>query len=545
MTPTLTFHGAAGCVTGSCAELRTDKARILVDCGMFQGSKTLKALNYDPFPFDPRDIAAVLLTHAHIDHSGLLPKLMLAGFKGPIYATAATRDLCEVMLADAGGIQESEVRALNRRNQRRGGKVLEPIYTAQDAEQVMGQFQRVKLGEATDVLAGVQATYWDAGHILGSASIELNLENTEGPLRLLFSGDLGPGGSEFVADPQGPVGVDHIILESTYGDRDRPPLDPAERRRALADELTQAHAAGGPLLIPAFAVERTQELLADLLAVMASGEAPEGDIFLDSPLGIKATEVFLQRGWNAQIERNPFEQLHPKDRLRFLPKPWDSDTLERLKGWHIILASSGMCEAGRIRKHLKRVLWRKETTVLLAGFQAAGTLGRLLSEGAKRVLIQGDEIKVAARIRQLDTYSGHAGAHGLVDWALARQPVKGTVFLNHGEPGAITALRGRLIAAGFAEDRVVAVEMDRPMTLTGDQVQTQEAAASRIARGAASTLDWHNSRARFLLDLNDALGSAGTDAEREQLLTRLERLLDQKPEAGGSSTAEAVKETTP
>jgi metallo-beta-lactamase family protein len=204
MTLDLLFHGAAGCVTGSCAELSGPGFRVLVDCGMFQGSKTLKALNYEPFPFDSRRIDAVLLTHAHIDHSGLLPKLMKAGFSGPIYATAGTRDLCRIMLADAGGIQESEVRHLNRRNQRRGREMVEPIYTEADARRVMEQFVKVRLGETIQVLPGLEAVWWEAGHILGGASVEVRAEGGDGPVSLLFSGDLGPGGRDYMPDPEGP-----------------------------------------------------------------------------------------------------------------------------------------------------------------------------------------------------------------------------------------------------------------------------------------------------------------------------------------------------
>jgi len=540
MNPTLTFHGAAGCVTGSCSELRTPDARVLVDCGMFQGSKTLKALNYQPFPFDPASVDAVLLTHAHIDHSGLLPKLMRAGFRGPIFATAATRDLCEVMLADAGGIQESEVRYLNHRNQQRGRPLIEPIYTAKDAARVMGQFERIKLGETVGVAPGVTATFWEAGHILGSASIEVHAPADQGPLKLLFSGDLGPGGSEFVADPRSPSGVDHLILESTYGDRERIAVDSAGRRRLLTKALQDAHAAGGPLLMPAFAVERTQELLADLLIVMESGDAPRGDIFLDSPLAIEATDVFLERGWNPDAGRNPFLDVRPSGRLRFLRKPWESDGLERLKGWHVILAASGMCEAGRVRKHLKRLLWRKEATVLLPGFQAAGTLGRLLAEGAERVTIQGEEVRVRARVESLDVYSGHADAKALVAWAEARRPVAGSVFLNHGEPQAVQGLRARLQGAGFAADQLLAPAVDETFRLGAHRAEAEKGAQARIAPDAASALDWHNARAEFLLALNEALDQASNDLERDKVLRRLRATLSKPVRVDAGQGAPAL-----
>ena len=525
MTVKLTFHGAAGCVTGFCAKLETGQATVLVDCGMFQGSKTLKVLNYNDFPFDPRSIDAVLLTHAHIDHSGLLPKLMKAGFTGPIYATAATRDLCAVMLADAGDIQESEVRQLNRRNQQRGRPAVEPIYTAGDAKRVMKQFRKVKLGEPTEIGPGLGVLYWEAGHILGSASIEVRASTGEGPMKLLFSGDLGPGGRDYSADPQGPQGVDHLIMESTYGDRERLDLSPSERRAMLAKELNDAHAAGGPVLIPAFAVERSQELLADILTLMEEGQVPRGEIFLDSPLAIEATEIFLRRGWNRATERNPFQDLHAGERLTFLRKPADSDTLERLSGWHLILAASGMLDAGRVRKHLKRLLWRRQATVLISGYQAVGTLGRVLQEGARQVSIQGEPIQVRARIRSVDAYSGHADASGLTAWAKARAPVAGEVFLLHGEPRARAELKQRLAAAGFPPERIALPDMDEGFVLTPSTANNLGAPARRVAAAAVAAPDWHNLRAELLLALDQELQNSPDDAARERLLGRLEAAL--------------------
>ncbi|MGZ9113089.1 MAG: MBL fold metallo-hydrolase [Brevundimonas sp.] len=522
MTADLTFYGAAECVTGSCMLLETAGKRVLIDCGMFQGPKTLKALNYEPFPFAVESLDAVLLTHAHIDHSGLLPKLVRAGYRGPIVTTRGTRDLCDVMLADAAGIQESEVRRLNRRNAERGLQRVEPIYTTQDVDPTLRLFERVKFGEPTPVVEGVEATWWPAGHLLGAASIQVRTGEGTESLNLLFSGDLGSGRQPFLPHPDGPVGVDHVILESTYGDRERIDLELAARRHALTEELRQARAAGGPLLLPTFAIGRAQELILDLLAVMEAEPDLACDIFLDSPLAIEATEVFLRRGWNPDTGENPFEPLRSATRLHHLMRPQESDRLERLSGWHVILAGSGMCDAGRIRRHLKRLLWRKEVTVLITGFQAAGTLGRLLVEGRAAVRIQGDEVRVGARIRTLDSYSGHGDATDLVAWLKARSPVGGSVLLDHGEPSALAALAARLEADGY---RPLTALLDQTYRLTRTSAELLSGAAARLVPGQATRPDWHNDRAAFLVALNERLQALPNDAARARLVQRLDDIL--------------------
>lgn len=518
----LTFYGAAECVTGSCMLLEASGRRILIDCGMFQGPKTLKALNYEPFPFAASSIDAVLLTHAHIDHSGLLPKLVRAGYRGPIFATRGTRDLCEVMLADSAGIQESEVRHLNRRNEQRGLAPVEPIYTSGDVEPTLRLFQRVRFGEATTLFDTVQATFWAAGHLLGAASIEVRVGKEDEGLTLLFSGDLGSGRQPFLPAPTGPAGVDHVILETTYGDRERIDLELDARRRALTDELRQARATGGPLLLPTFAVGRAQELILDLLAVMEAEPDLQADIFLDSPLAIEATDVFLRRGWNPDTGDNPFASLRYANRLHHLMRPQDSDRLERLSGWHIVLAGSGMCDAGRIRRHLKRLLWRKEVTVLMTGFQAAGTLGRLLVEGRSAVRIQGEDTRVRARIRTLDCYSGHGDATDLATWLAGRHPVRGTVLLDHGEPGAAASMAVRLETSGF---KPIVAQLDQTYDLTRTSATLRPGGRQRLAQGQASRSDWHNDRAAFLVALNETLQGLSSDAQRVGLLGDLTQVL--------------------
>jgi metallo-beta-lactamase family protein len=427
-----------------------------------------------------------------------------------------------VLLADAGGIQEHEVEFLNRRNERQGRDPVQPIYTRRDAERGMRYFRTVGFNHWEEVAPGVRARWWNAGHILGSASVEVEVARPgEEPMRLLFSGDVGPGGRDFAMDPEGPSGLDHVIMESTYGGVEREQVDPAKRRRMLADVVREAHRAGGPLLVPAFAVERTQEFLVDLLQVMEDGAAPAGPIFIDSPLALKATDIFLEHA-RAQDGRNPFASLRNHELLRPTPKTDQSRAIERLSGWHVIVAGSGMCDAGRIRHHLKRLLWKRETTLLITGFQAAGTLGRLLRDGARSVRIQGEFVKVRASVRTLDVYSGHADARGLQSWLQARLPVRGTIFLTHGEPENLAALGKRLAAMGVGGARIVTPEMDAAVRLGHARAEAVDLdGAPRIAPGAAASLDWHNARSRLLIALDQALAEAPDDRSRQDILDRL------------------------
>jgi metallo-beta-lactamase family protein len=309
----LSFCGAAGTVTGSCYLLQTEGCRFLVDCGMFQGPKSLKELNYGPFPFDPRKIDFVLLTHAHIDHSGLLPKLVKQGFRGPIFATGGTADLLGYMLPDSGAIQEQEVRRLNRRNQQRGRDPVEPIYTEADARTALGNFSKVTYESWFQPGDGVRARYWNAGHILGAASIEVEIATGQGTprvVRILFSGDIGPEHKLFHPDPEAPANLDYVCCEGTYGGRPRTDADPATRREILAGEVEAALARGGKLLIPAFAVERTQELLYDLSALFDSGRIPKLPVFLDSPLAIKVGRYGKFIGCTGYPDCRHIEPLH-------------------------------------------------------------------------------------------------------------------------------------------------------------------------------------------------------------------------------------------
>ncbi len=529
MSVTIRFCGAARTVTGSCFLFQTQSGRLLADCGLFQGSKTLKALNYSAFPFRPADVDAVLLTHAHIDHSGLLPKLVREGFRGRIFATRGTIDLCSYLLPDAGNIQESEVANLNRRNKARGRAEVTAIYTLADAIASLEHFHPVEYETWFEPLKGVRARYWNAGHLLGSASIELEFadEGLSGAaLRVLASGDIGPDAKLLQPDPQAPTGFDYVISESTYGDTDRPSTTPRARRERLAAEVRDASAGKGALLIPAFAVERSQELIADLIDLVERREVPPAPIFLDSPLAIRATEVFRQHSssLNSDIDLN---RLLSSPYLRFTETVDESKAIAKLTGFHIIVAASGMCEAGRIRHHLKRWLWNASATVLLTGFQAQGTLGRFLVDGVKAVRIQGEEIKVAARIRSIDEYSGHADGPELARWIAARRPVRCGVFLVHGEEPALAGLSDRI-----AERIVPASQVFRPILddvyelTTPAPTPVDVSRRRRLAPEAVVALDWHNDMSKLILDINDRIEAAADDRARGVLIRKLRRALD-------------------
>lgn len=529
MSVTIRFCGAARTVTGSCYLFQTQSGRFLVDCGLFQGPKTLKALNYGAFPFRPADIDTVLLTHAHIDHSGLLPKLVREGFRGRILATRGTIDLCSYMLPDAGSIQESEVRTLNRRNTARGRSEVTPIYTQADAISSLDAFRPIEYEAWFEVIRGVRARYWNAGHLLGSASIELEFvgDGSSGQqLRVLASGDIGPDAKLLQPDPEAPTGFDYVISESTYGDTDRPPTTPEARRGRLAVEVRDASVAKGVMLIPAFAVERTQELIVDLVDLMQRGEVPAAPIFLDSPLAIRATEVFRQHSSSLDPDID-LDRLLSSRHLRFTETVDESKSIAKLTGFHIIIAASGMCDAGRIRHHLKRWLWSNGATVLLVGFQANGTLGRFLEDGAKAVRIQGEEIKVAARIRRIDEYSGHADGPELARWIAARRPVRRGVFLVHGEETALSGLSDRIAERTIPTSQVFRPLLDDIYDLsTSAPTPVDVSRRRRLAPEAVVALDWHNGMSKLILDINDQIEAAADDRARGVIIRKLRRALE-------------------
>ncbi|MGI9451720.1 MAG: MBL fold metallo-hydrolase RNA specificity domain-containing protein, partial [Geminicoccaceae bacterium] len=498
-------------------------------CGMFQGNKTVRALNYRSFPFEPSKIDTVLLTHAHIDHAGLLPKLFKHGFEGKIQATAPTADLASFMLPDSGYIQESEVERLNRRNRRKGRPEVEPIYTRKDAEACLKLFSSVDMERWFEPMPGIKARYWNAGHILGSASIELKIDvpgpKAGQPLHMLFSGDLGPDEKVFHLEPDAPAGFDYILCESTYGDRDREDATVEQRRAALKREILDAHEAGGNLLIPAFAVERTQELLHDIGVLMANNEIPSMPVFLDSPLANNATNVFIKHAATLDDIAMDEAALFKNPNFNFVGSVEESKAINKIKGRAIIMAASGMCDAGRIRHHLRNNLYKANATVLFVGYQAPGTLGSLILGGEEAVRIHGQEVAVKARIRRIGNYSAHADQGELIQWVKERLPVHAGIFLTHGDDDAREVLRNQLAAEGMGAEKIFMPGLDEHATLkAGERPTVRKEKRPRVAPADMAT-DWYNDYASLLLKLGKELESMQDGDKRRVLLANMRALL--------------------
>jgi metallo-beta-lactamase family protein len=525
MSVRLKFHGAARTVTGSCYLIETDDARVLVDCGMFQGSRTERDLNNREFPFDPKSLHAMLLTHAHIDHTGQIPKLVKKGFAGKIHCTPPTIDLCAVMLPDSGHIQETDAEQQNLRNIKRGLPEVEPLYTLEDAMACLASFSPVEYETWLTPAKGIRARWWNAGHLLGSASIEVEVERAgQKPLRLLFSGDIGPDTKLLEPDPEAPTGFDYVVCESTYGDVDRFERSPEKRQEILAGEVNAAAARKGALLIPSFAVERTQEVVTDLVTLMDQGKVPKANIFIDSPLANKASAIFRKYAKDIQNGDALFRAF-ASPLVRATETVEDSKAINRLAGFHIIVSASGMAEAGRIRHHLRNHLWQSSTTVLLVGFQAAGTLGQILESGAESVKIMGEDIQVRATIRRIEDYSGHADGPELVQWVKERLPIAHSVFLTHGEEEGQLALQNHLTGL-VAADCIFRPRLDDVYDLGGEGCAFLASETTpRIDPATVAKPDWNNDLAGLHLDIDREVRKVGDKNARTALIRRLQRAL--------------------
>lgn len=440
------FLGAAKCVTGSFFVIDTIKGRFAVDCGLFQGSRVLEERNQRDFEIEPQSIDFLIVTHAHIDHIGLIPKLCKEGFKGRIYCSHATRELAAVMLPDSGHIQEADTERLNRKNKRAGKPLVNPVYTTEDALNCLGQFRSLNTDEIIEITPEIKIRLRDAGHILGACIIEIWVEEDGNSIKIVFSGDLGHYNQPIIKDPAIIESADYVIMESTYGNR----LHPSARSRKddLKEVIKRAMQKGGNLIIPAFAVERTQDLLYDLYELSKQGDLdPDIEIYLDSPLAIEATRIFQRYIELYDDEARKIleeDKAHPLmlEQLKFSHTKEDSMLLNSKTSNTIIISASGMCEAGRIKHHLKNNIWRPEATILFVGYQAQGTLGRRILDGEKLVKIFGEQIAVKAEIANIEAYSAHADQQALLEWLGNFGPDTKGVFLVHGEEESQLALAG-------------------------------------------------------------------------------------------------------
>ena len=457
----LTFHGAAGEVTGSCYLLEAAGARVLLDCGLIQGDPKDEARNHEPFAFDPKAIDAVILSHAHIDHAGRIPLLIKSGFRGKIFTHPATVDLCQVMLRDAGYLQEKDAEWENRKRERKGLRLVQPLYTAQDAEIAIEAFVPLEYGRPTQVLPNIEVCLHDAGHILGSAIVEVNVSEHGQRKRVVFSGDLGQSGMPILRDPATLSSADVLLLESTYGDRCH--KDQAATYAEIKQVLAEANQHQGKILIPAFAVGRTQELLYLFARHYQDWGMHNWRIFLDSPLAIQATEIYEQhqRIYDKEAaslyQHEGFRDVLPN--LHFVRTAEESIQLNQIHSGAIIIAGSGMCSGGRIRHHLKHNAWRRQTHIMIVGFQARGTLGRALVDGAKHIRLWGETIKVEAQVHTIGGMSAHADQHDLLHWFSHFQPLPPT-YLVHGEAQALTGLQAA-IAQRFGQRANIATPRQR------------------------------------------------------------------------------------
>ncbi|MBM4249799.1 MAG: MBL fold metallo-hydrolase [Euryarchaeota archaeon] len=447
----LEFHGGAGGVTGSHTVLDTGRARIGIDAGMFQGGDGADGDNRRGFGHDVRDLRALLLTHAHIDHSGRVPLLVRSLPSADVFATAATADLCDLMLRDSAHLMEEE--ALHGRHHPEQGRWLPPLYGEEDVAAALRRFRTVQYGESLDI-AGLSVRFRDAGHILGSAMLEIDT----GLGTLVMSGDLGRPGAPILRDPHRPAGADWLVLESTYGDREHPGRE--DRGRALLDIVRETVRRGGNVVLPAFAVGRTQEILFELNRFAERGELGRVPVFVDSPMAISAKEIYGRHPecYDAETRALLARGDDPLDfsGMKLARSKQESKKINDLREPHIIISASGMCSGGRVVHHLAQNIGREDSTILFVGFQAGGTTGRRLRDGGKRIRLFGKEFDVRARIEALDSFSAHAGRSELLDWLGGFRRFPGTVVLNHGEPSASESLAREIRHRFGADVRVAA-----------------------------------------------------------------------------------------
>jgi metallo-beta-lactamase family protein len=432
--PRLGFFGAAGTVTGSRYLLEAADHRLLIDCGLFQGIKQLRLRNWAAPTVDPGSIDAVVLTHAHIDHSGYLPRLMTEGFRGPIYCTPATLELCRILLPDSGRLQEEDARFANKHGFSKHHPAL-PLYTQDDADAVLEQFRTVDAHTPFEPVKAIRAEFRHAGHILGASFVRLAVDG----ISITFSGDIGRSNDVLMNPPEAPAASDYLVTESTYGNRTHPVIDTEQE---LGDWLRRCHKRGGVTVIPGFAVGRVQALLWQISLLKDHGAIPDIPVYVDSPMATDATKLYRQ-----------FHQLHRLDErqaqrmsavARFINSPDESRWLDQQRGPMIIISAAGMATGGRVLHHLKAFVGDERNLVLFAGYQAMGTRGAAMVGGARKLRIHGEEHAIRAEVGQLASASGHADADELLAWMKQMPQPPRRVFVTHGEPEAADALRARI-----------------------------------------------------------------------------------------------------
>ena len=460
------FIGGARTVTGSCFIVEGPSGNVMVDCGMFQGPRELSELNRKPRGYIPGEIERMVLTHAHIDHSGLIPRLCSRGFSGKIFAQFATADLAGIMLPDSGYIQEQEIEWVNRKRLRRGQKLEKPLYTQKDAANCLNQFEGIPYDAWKDIGGGFRIRLRDAGHILGSAIVELEVLENGGWRRIVFSGDLGNIHPPILREPSVVEGGEVVLCETTYGARLHESAD--EKKQILRDIINQANNDGGKVIFPAFAIGRTQEIIYILNELLKEDSIPRIPVYIDSPLAISATEIFrshpecFDEKTLAMIESG--ESVLDFPNLQLTREVAQSRAINDKPGPAIVLSASGMCEAGRIKHHLKHNLYKPQAHIVFAGFQAIGTLGRRIRDGAKQVKIFGERITIKAHIHSVGAFSAHADRNGLASWLKAMKNPPEVVCLIHGEDKQITSfakhVREQLGLKTFVPSRGDEIDLD-------------------------------------------------------------------------------------
>lgn len=518
------FLGAATSVTGSCHLITTDRHKILLDCGQFQGSNEMEAQNREDFGFDPKEIDFVIISHAHIDHSGRIPLLIKMGYEGNIYCTDATADLLEVMLRDSAYIHEKEAEWQNRKNMRAGRPPVEPLYTIKDAEMALKHIKPVLYNQLVELDEDVRVVFNDAGHILGSAIVELFIKECDESSKLVFTGDLGVKGRPILRDPTIIKKADYLIMESTYGNRVHE--ENQTSIKSLIDIVLKTKRRGGTVVIPSFAVGRTQELIYEFNRFYEEhseykDELDDLIVYIDSPMATSATEVFRR---NAQVFDEETKEYiltgnHPLDfkNLKFTRTSEDSKALNFDTRPKVIISASGMCEAGRIKHHLKHNLWNPKSSIVFVGYQAEGTLGRSIVKGDKDVSIFGERIHIEAEIYNLEGFSGHADRDGLLEWLSGFRKVPQQIFLVHGEKESKRDLANSIKQSlGYSSIPVYGIS---EYTLTKDGTQAGEEIMERIVsddsiRNIKRKLSFvHNSIEHILYHTHLAVGN-GLSAEQ-------------------------------